>query len=471
MGTLKRALGAWHLITLGIGAIIGAGIFVLTGTASAQYAGPGIVISFGIAAFICLLAGLCYAEFAAMIPKAGSAYTYALATMGKGVAWVIGWDLILEYLFASATVAVGWSGYAVSLLKDIGWVIPEALTHSPWAYSHGDFTRTGHLINLPAMAIIALIGVVLWLGIRESARANAIIVAIKLLVIGLFIAIGLPHIDPTHFSPLIPENTGVWGEFGWSGVLRAAGIIFFAYIGFDAVSTAAQECRNPQRDLPIGILGSLGFATILYIVVAIVLTGSVHYTQLNVPDPIAVAVDAFGPHMGWLKVGIKCGALAGLSSVILVMLMGQTRVFFAMSQDGFLHPLFKRIHPRYHSPSSATVVTTVVGMVIAGLFPIQLLSEMVSIGTLLAFGIVCVGILVLRKQRPDLPRPFRTPWVPLVPVLGAMAAFGQMLALHPDTWLRLVAWLAMGGVVYWFYGRRVTITQEMVLHESDTRTT
>jgi len=464
VGQLKRVLGVWNLISLGIGAIIGAGIFVLTGTTAAQYAGPGIVISFMIAAFICLLAGLCYAEFASMIPKAGSAYTYALGTMGKGMAWVIGWDLILEYLFAASTVAVGWSAYATSLCRDIGIAIPDQWSHSPFAYHHGHFTITGHFLNIPAMVIVGMIGGLLWLGIRESARANAIVVAIKLMVIGLFIAFGMAHINPANLSPIIPANTGEWGVFGWSGIIRAAGIIFFAYIGFDAVSTAAQECKNPQRDLPIGILGSLGIATLLYIAVAVVLTGTVYYPHLNVPDPIAVAVNSFGPHLGWLKLAVKLGALAGLSSVILVMLMGQTRIFYAMASDGFLPKFFCRIHPRFQTPSMATIITSVVAMGIAGIFPIQLLSELVSIGTLLAFAIVCIGVLVLRRTRPDLPRPFKTPLVPLVPVLGAMAAIAQMMALHVDTWLRLGVWMLLGAGVYWFYGRRVQLNRDDVFN-------
>jgi APA family basic amino acid/polyamine antiporter len=453
---LKRVLGRWNLINLGVGAIIGAGIFVLTGTAAAQYAGPAIILSFIVAAVVCLLAGLCYAEFASMIPRAGSAYTYSLATLGKTVAWIIGWDLILEYLFAASTVAVGWSGYMVSFLKDFGIVIPARLSQSPLSYSAVDgWHKTGALINLPAMAIIALISFLLFIGVKESIRVNTIIVVLKVSVILLFIGFGLSHVDTANFSPFIPPNLGHTGEFGVSGIFRAAAVIFFAYIGFDAVSTAAQECKNPQKDLPVGILGSLAIATILYILVAYVLTGVVHYSALNVPDPIAVGVNAMGVSMLWLRPLIKMGAIAGLSSVILVMLMGQSRIFFAMASDGFLPKSFAKVHSKFQTPSVSTILTGLMAIVVAGLFPIGLLGELVSIGTLFAFAIVCVGILVLRRTRPDLPRPFRTPWVPLVPILGALAAVAQMASLPKDTWLRLFIWMALGGIVYFFYGRKI----------------
>jgi len=453
---LKRVLGRWNLINLGVGAIIGAGIFVLTGTAAAQYAGPAIILSFIVAAVVCLLAGLCYAEFASMIPRAGSAYTYSLATLGKTVAWIIGWDLILEYLFAASTVAVGWSGYMVSFLKDYGIVIPARLSQSPLSYSAVDgWHKTGALINLPAMAIIALISFLLFIGVKESIRVNTIIVVLKVSVILLFIGFGLSHVDTANFSPFIPPNLGHTGEFGVSGIFRAAAVIFFAYIGFDAVSTAAQECKNPQKDLPVGILGSLAIATILYILVAYVLTGVVHYSALNVPDPIAVGVNAMGVSMLWLRPLIKMGAIAGLSSVILVMLMGQSRIFFAMASDGFLPKSFAKVHSKFQTPSVSTILTGLMAIVVAGLFPIGLLGELVSIGTLFAFAIVCVGILVLRRTRPDIPRPFRTPWVPLVPILGALAAVAQMASLPKDTWLRLFIWMALGGIVYFFYGRKI----------------
>jgi len=450
---LNRVLGPLNLISMGVGAIIGAGIFVLTGTAAAQYAGPGIMISFVLSAVVCVLAGLCYAEFSALIPKSGSAYTFALATMGKKIAWIIGWDLILEYLFAASTVAVGWSGYVVSFCKDMGIHIPKYLSESPFAFqSELGWHMTGAILNLPAMIIIALISIFLYTGIKGSARINAYIVIIKLIVILLFIGFGVFHIQPQNLTPLIPPNKGVWGEFGFSGVCRAAAVIFFAYIGFDAVSTAAQECKNPQRDLPIGILGSLFITSILYILVAFVLTGVVHYSALNVPDPIAVGVNAM--KLWWLSPLIKLGAIAGLSSVILVMLMGQTRIFYALSRDGFLPSLFSKIHPQYQTPHFATIVTAGVAMLIAGLLPIGLLGELVSIGTLFAFAIVCAGIWILRIKKPELKRPFKTPFVPWVPLLGVLAALAQMAYLPKDTWIRLLIWMLIGGIVYFFYGKK-----------------
>ena len=451
---LKRALGRLNLTTLGVGAIIGAGIFVLTGSAAAQYAGPAIVLSFIVAGIGCLFAGLCYAEFASMIPIAGSAYTYAYATMGEFLAWIIGWDLILEYLFGASTVAVGWSGYIVSFLKDLGLVIPPALSQAPLAYNaatHG-WTQTGAMMNLPAMFIVALMTALLVVGIKESAYFNNLIVIIKIVVILLFVGFGFAYIKPANLTPLIPENTGTFGVYGWSGILRGAAVIFFAYIGFDAVSTAAQEAKDPQKDMPIGILGSLGISTVLYILVAIVLCGIVRYDQLNVADPIAVGIDAAGDGLKWLRPVIKIGAIAGLSSVVLVMLLAQPRIFYAMSKDGLLPAFFAKVHPTFGTPYITTILTGGVAMVVAGLFPIGLLGELVSIGTLLAFVIVCVGVMVLRYTKPDIHRPFKTPLVPLVPILGALVSLAQMAALPLDTWIRLVVWMALGIVSYFTYG-------------------
>jgi APA family basic amino acid/polyamine antiporter len=470
--SLKRALGPLNLTALGIGAVIGAGIFVLTGQAAAKYAGPAIVFSFILAGLACAFAGLCYAEFSAMIPISGSAYTYGYATLGEFVAWIIGWDLILEYLFAASTVAVGWSGYVVSFLKDMGIVIPSAFTSAPynpaappdagwniWRLFTEGWVSTGAVLNVPAMIIVGIITVLLVLGIKESATFNNIIVAIKLVVILAFIAIGVAYLNRENWEPFVPPALGA-GKFGWGGVLRGAGVIFFAYIGFDAVSTAAQEARNAQRDMPIGILGSLAICTVLYIAVSLVLTGIIKYTHLNVPDPIAVAIDSLGKSVAWLRPIIKIGAIAGLSSVILVMMLGQPRIFYTMSKDGLLPPVFSSVHPRFRTPWLATILTGSIAMLVAGLFPIGLLGELVSIGTLLAFAIVCTGVFVLRFTDPAIQRPFRTPLFWLVSPLGALFCLWLMYGLPPDTWARLIVWMAIGLAIYFTYGRRHSRVQQ-----------
>jgi len=482
--TLKRALGALNLTTLGIGAIIGAGIFVLTGTAAATHAGPAVVYSFVLAGLGCLFAGLCYAEFAAMIPIAGSAYTYGYATLGELVAWIIGWDLILEYLFGAATVAVGWAGYFAAFLNEVGIHLPAAYTQAPLdvvgthnlvrstlcidpatnqtialtanqACDTAKYVVTHGVINIPAIVLIGLMTTLLVIGIKESARFNNIIVFVKLAIVFLVIGFGFMFVNSANWHPFIPPNTtGEFGKFGWTGIVRAAGVVFFAYIGFDAVSTAAQEAKNPQRDMPIGILASLGICTVLYILMALVMTGLAPYKELDVPHPVFVAIDHAGPSLHWLTYFINIGAIAGLASVVLVMLMGQPRIFFSMSRDGLLPAVFGKVHPRFQTPYVTTIVTGVVAAAVAGFFPIGLLGELVSIGTLLAFVIVCFGVMVLRYQRPNIPRPFRTPLVPVVPILGILICGYLMYGLPTDTKIRLVLWMAIGLIIYFAYGKR-----------------
>ncbi|HZA98711.1 MAG TPA: amino acid permease [Gemmatimonadales bacterium] len=469
--SLKRALGSLNLIMLGIGAIIGAGIFVLTGIAAALHAGPGVTLSFIVAATACGLAGLCYAEMASTVPVAGSAYTYSYATMGEFAAWIIGWDLVLEYAMGAATVGVGWSGYLVSFLDYFGVHLPAALTSAPLRWcttadvanavascSQAGWNRTGSLFNLPAMFIVLLASTILVVGIRESAKANNVMVVLKLAVVVLFVLFGLQYVNAGNWKPFIPPNTGEFGEFGWSGVFRGAGLIFFAYIGFDVVSTAAQEAKNPRRDMPIGILGSLVICTLLYVLVALTLTGLVKYDQLNVAHPVAYAIEQIR-QLSWLRPFITLGAILGLASVVLVMLLGQSRVFYAMSRDGLLGPWAGKVHPRFRTPYLSTIYVGIIVAIVTGTFPIQILGELVNIGTLLAFVLVCAGVLVLRRKRPDLDRPFRTPLVPLVPILGILSCFGLMATLPGDTWLRLIVWLLIGFVIYFAYSRKHSVLQ------------
>jgi APA family basic amino acid/polyamine antiporter len=450
---LRRALTATQLTLLGIGGIIGTGIFVLTGTAAANHAGPALPLAFIVAGIGCTFAGLCYAEFAAMIPVSGSAYSYSYATLGEGIAWFIGWNLILEYLFAVATVSVGWSGYAISLLEQLHIHIPSALSSAPFGTGADELhiVRTGAIINVPAMAIVAAIATICYIGIKQSAAFNSVIVAIKVTVVVLFILFGVSYINTANWHPFIPPNTGETGRFGWTGIMGASGVIFFAYIGFDAISTAAQETKNPQRDMPIGILASLIICTILYVLVAAVLTGMVSYKELDVSAPVALALDKY-PGLHWLGIPLKLGAVAGMTSVMLVMTIAQARIFFAMARDGLLPPFFGRVHPRFRTPSTGTIVTGVTAAIIGGLFPVKILGELVAIGTLAAFVTVCIGILVLRRTRPDLPRPFRAPWPWFTCIAGALVCGYMMYSLGTATWWRLLVWTVVGIVVYVVYG-------------------
>ena len=464
--SLKRTLGPLSLTALGVGAIVGAGIFVLTGVAAALSAGPAVAISMIFAAVACGFAGLCYAEMASAVPVAGSAYTYAYTTLGELVAWIIGWDLILEYAMGAATVGVGWSATFVSFLNLLGIRIPASLVGPPFAFCTGTqvtqavagcatagWQATGATVNLPAVCVILAITAILVIGIREAAGFNSFIVIVKTGVLVVFVIAGLAFVNGANWHPFVPPNTGTFGEFGWSGVLRGAGLIFFAYIGFDAVSTAAQEAKNPRRDMPVGILGSLAVCTLLYGLVSLVLTGLVPYRELNVPSPVIMVVERI-PQLAWFHPVITLGAVLGLGSTILVMLLGQSRVFYAMSRDGLMGPWAGKIHPTYRTPYLSTTFTGIAVALFTGLFPIQILGQLVNIGTLLAFVLVCAGVWILRHTRPDLERPFRVPLVPLVPLLGILSCLGLMLTLPLDTWIRLVVWLVVGLALYFSYGRR-----------------
>ncbi len=449
---LKRALGPLSLTLLGIGAIIGTGIFVLTGTVAAQNAGPAVVLSFMLAGTAAILAALCYSEFAALVPIAGSAYTYGYATLGEMFAWIIGWDLVLEYALSATTVAVGWSGYVVSFLSHIGIHIPAALSAAAGTQvAMADGSTVTALFNLPAVLVVLAVTALLVRGIKESARVNDTIVIIKVAVVLLFIAFAWKGIQAANWQPFIPANTGLRENFGVSGIVAGAGIVFFAYIGFDAVSTAAQEAKNPQRDMPIGIIASLLICTVLYIVVSAIATGVVPYGQLDVPDPIAKVAAAAG--LGWMTRVIELGAIAGLSSVILVQLLGQSRVFWSMANDGLLPPVVNKIHPKFKTPWITQIFLGVLVAIPAGFLSVREAASLVSIGTLLAFVIVCCAVLVLRVREPNLHRPFKTPLVWFTAPAGMIFCFYLMSALPWRTWERLFIWLAIGMVIYFVYGR------------------
>ncbi len=452
VAALPRVLGPISIVFMGIGAIIGAGIFVLTGTAAALYAGPAVVVSFVLAGIACVFVALCYAELAALMPVSGSTYTYTYASLGQLAAWLVGWNLILEYSIGAAAVAVGWSGYFSGTLASVGLEIPPRFsTSSGQAVQLADGTTATAIANLPAAAIVVLLTLLLVRGTRESARVNNLMVAIKLVVILAFIGFGIGHVSVANWQPFVPPNNGTFGTFGWSGVLHGASVVFFTYIGFDAVSNCAQEARRPQRDMPIGILGALVISTILYILVAGVLVGVVPYPELNVAAPVGLAVDRMG--IGWFAALIQLGALIGITTAILVLLYGQGRIFATMANDGLMPPLFSRVHPRFKTPWMSQILIGAVVAATAAVAPIETLSELVGVGTLFSFLMVCASVVRLRHLEPHAPRPFRVPGVPLVPILGILSCLGLMVGLAPVTWARLVLWIAIGLLVYFAYGR------------------
>lgn len=452
---LKRHLSGVQLAAIGVGAIIGAGIFVITGQAAAIYAGPGIVISFALAAFVCFLTGLCYAELASMIPSSGGSYSYAYVALGEFPAWIVGWAILAQCLISISTVSVGWAGYFVSFVRDFGLVLGDSWTKAPLLYTtESGWHSSGAWINLPALFLIVLVGIFVSVGIRAAARFNSLMVVTKLSAIVLFIVLGIPYIQSENLTPLIPDNTGIFGQFGWSGILRASGLVFFAYIGFDTVATLAQEAIRPQADLPRGILGSLGLSTLAYILTALVLTGVVSYKLLNVPDPMSVALNAMGPAFVWLKFIVKLAILAGLASVVLVQLLGLTRVIYAISQDGLLPKAFGEIHHKTKTPLFASCVTALISMIAAAFLPINVLGELVSMMTLFIFAMVAGAVLVLRKTHATHERPFKVPCVPWVPLLAAAACLVQMCFFPLMTWIQWVGWMVVGFLLYFFYGIR-----------------
>ena len=449
---LKQVLGPWALTSIGLGATIGTGVFVLTGQVAAEHSGPAVTLSFLIAAFGSALAALCYAEFATFLPVPGSAYSYTYATLGEGIAWFIGWNLLLEYAISASAVAVSWSAYVVNLLKGWGINLPEMLIHAPYEQNpDGNLIATHAFLNVPAVLIVAAMSWVCYVGISHSARANTIMVTLKVAIILVFMVAGLKYIDTANWHPYVPANTGKFGHYGSSGILQGSAIIFFSYVGFDTASTTALEARNPQRDLPLGIIGALIISTLLYVGMAIVMTGMVPFSNLKVDEPVAVALDAHR-QLAWLAPLVKAGIIIGMTSVILASLLGQPRILLSMADDGLLPPVMRRCHPRYKTPHVATVITGVIAAAIAGIFPLDVLADLISIGILLAFAVVCIGVLIMRKRRPDVPRPFRVPWAPVVCVLGAVVCLGMCFALSNATWIRLVIWTIIGMAIYGVYG-------------------
>ncbi|MES2426322.1 MAG: amino acid permease [Bacteroidota bacterium] len=463
-GTLKRTLSSFNLVTMGIGAIIGAGLFSLTGLAAANNAGPAVTISFIIGAIGCAFAGLCYAEFASMIPIAGSAYTYSYATMGEFVAWIIGWDLVLEYALGAATVSISWSQYLIKFLHLFNLQIPPQITMSPWEQvTMADGSIVHGYFNLPAVFIIVCLSLLLIRGSRESAFVNNLLVILKVAVVLVFIAVGWQFINPANHIPYIPKNTGKFGEFGWSGIFRGAGVVFFAFIGFDAVSTAAQEAKDPKRGMPIGIIGSLVICTVLYVLFSHVMTGLANYTEFkDSAAPVAIAI-AKTPY-AWLQEGIIVAILAGYTSVMLVMLMGQSRIFFTMSKDGLLPKVFSKVHPKFQTPYKSNLFFAVFVSLFAAFVPVRIVGEMVSIGTLFAFVLVCVGVMVMRKSDPNTPRPFRAPWVPFVPIAGIIICMSMMVSLPGDTWIRLAVWMVIGLIIYFAYSRHHSLIRKGIVN-------